>query len=107
MSALVFSVLGMGGSQLYIPLLYWLGMDFKTEAIPLGMLLNLVNSGSAAVIYRRRKWMHVGQDNTFSVMKGGMSTGKNCTISRNQREEINKVRSIKRLKKLSMNGSAP
>jgi len=49
--AFVFSMLGMGGSQLYIPILYWLGMDFKTEAIPLGMLLNVVNSGSAAVTY--------------------------------------------------------
>ena len=48
-------MLGMGGSQLYIPILYWLGMDFKTEAIPLGMLLNLVNSGSAAIIYGRKK----------------------------------------------------
>jgi len=53
--AFVFSMLGMGGSQLYIPILYWMGMDFKTEAIPLGMLLNLVNSGSAAVTYGRKK----------------------------------------------------
>lgn len=52
--ALVFSMLGMGGSQLYIPILYWMGMDFKTEAIPLGMLLNMVNSSSAAIIYGRR-----------------------------------------------------
>jgi len=53
--ALVFSMLGMGGSQLYIPILYWLGMDFKAEAIPLGMLLNVVNSGSAAITYGRRR----------------------------------------------------
>jgi len=52
--ALVFSMLGMGGSQLYIPILFWLGMDFKTEAIPLGMLLNVVNSGSAAITYARK-----------------------------------------------------
>ena len=45
--AFVFSMLGMGGSQLVIPVLYWLGMDFKTEAIPLGMLLNIVSSSSA------------------------------------------------------------
>ena len=49
--AFVFSMLGMGGSQLYIPILFWSGMDFKTEAIPLGMLLNLVNSSSAALTY--------------------------------------------------------
>ncbi len=53
--AFVFSMLGMGGSQLYIPLLFWLGMDFKTEAVPLGMLLNVVNSGSAAFTYFRKK----------------------------------------------------
>mgnify|MGYP000002782003 FL=1 len=51
--AFVFSMLGMGGSQLYIPILFWLGMDFKTQAIPLGMLLNVVNSSSAAVTYGR------------------------------------------------------
>ncbi len=53
--ALVFSMLGMGGAQLYIPVLFWLGMDFKTEAIPLGMLLNVVNSSSAAWTYGRQK----------------------------------------------------
>ena len=53
--AFVFSMLGMGGSQLYIPILFWLGMDFKTEAIPLGMLLNVVNSSSAAITYGRKK----------------------------------------------------
>jgi len=52
--AFLFSMLGMGGSQLYIPILFWLGMDFKTEAIPLGMLLNVVNSASAAAVYGRK-----------------------------------------------------
>jgi len=51
----VFSMLGMGGSQLYIPILFWVGLDLKTEAIPLGMLLNVVNSSSAAVTYGRRR----------------------------------------------------
>ncbi len=53
--ALVFSMLGMGGSQLYVPVLFWLGMDFKAEAIPLGLLLNVVNSSSAAVTYTRHR----------------------------------------------------
>ncbi len=48
-------MLGMGGSQLYIPILFWLGMDFKTQAIPLGLLLNIVNSSSALVTYARNK----------------------------------------------------
>lgn len=53
--AFVFSMLGMGGSQLYIPILFWSGMDFKTQAIPLGMLLNVVNSSSAAITYGKKK----------------------------------------------------
>jgi len=51
----VFSMLGMGGSQLYIPILFWMGMDFKTQAIPLGMLLNVVNTSSAAFTYGRKR----------------------------------------------------
>jgi len=53
--AFVFAIIGLGGSQLYIPILFWLGMDFKTQAIPLGMLLNVVNSSSAAWTYARKK----------------------------------------------------
>ncbi|KAF5415603.1 MAG: hypothetical protein C5S48_05315 [Candidatus Methanogaster sp.] len=51
----VFSMIGMGGSQLYIPILFWMGLDFKTQAIPLGMLLNVVTSSSAAFVYSRKK----------------------------------------------------
>jgi uncharacterized membrane protein YfcA len=53
--ALVFAMVGLGGSQLYIPILFWLGMDFKTQAIPLGMLLNVINSSSAAWTYGRKR----------------------------------------------------
>jgi uncharacterized membrane protein YfcA len=55
--AFVFSMLGMGGSQLYIPVLFWMGLDFKTQAIPLGMLLNVVNSSSASWIYGRKNFI--------------------------------------------------
>ena len=65
--AFVFSMLGMGGSQLYIPILYWMGMDFKTEAIPLGMLLNLINSSSAAITYGRKKLIAWGVAVPFAV----------------------------------------
>lgn len=51
----LFSMLGMGGSQLYIPILFWMGMDFKTQAIPLGLLLNIVTSGSSSVTYGLKK----------------------------------------------------
>ena len=52
--AFIFSMIGLGGSQLYVPILFWLGMDFKTQAIPLGLLLNIVNSSSAVLTYRRK-----------------------------------------------------
>jgi len=55
----VFSMLGMGGSQLYVPILYWLGMNFKHEAIPLGLLLNVGTSGSAAVTYYRHRLIRI------------------------------------------------
>lgn len=48
-------MLGMGGSQLYIPILYWLGMDFKNQAIPLGLLLNVCTSSSAAFTYLTKR----------------------------------------------------
>jgi len=51
----VFSMLGMGGSQLYVPILYWLGMDFKSQAIPLGLLLNLCVQLSAFTTYSRKR----------------------------------------------------
>ncbi|MHA1794433.1 MAG: sulfite exporter TauE/SafE family protein [Promethearchaeota archaeon] len=53
--AFVFSMLGMGGSQLYIPILFWFGLDFKAEAIPLGLLLNILNSSSSAITYGRKR----------------------------------------------------
>jgi len=65
--AFLFSMLGMGGSQLYIPILYWSGMDFKTEAVPLGILLNIVNSGSAAIIYGRKKLINWSVALPFAV----------------------------------------
>ena len=61
-------MLGMGGSQLYIPILYWMGMDFKTEAIPLGMLLNLINSATAAVNYARKKLINYRVAVPFGIM---------------------------------------
>ncbi len=51
----VFSILGMGGGQIYIPILFWLGMDFKMEAIPLGLLLNFCVQFSAFITYVRNQ----------------------------------------------------
>ena len=65
--AFAFSMLGMGGSQLYIPILMWMGMDFKTEAVPLGMLLNVVNSATATVTYWRRGLIAWGAAIPFAI----------------------------------------
>ena len=65
--AFVFSMLGMGGSQIYIPILFWFGLDFKTEAIPLGMLLNVVNSSSAATTYARKHMIDWRVGLTFGI----------------------------------------
>jgi len=51
----MFSMLGMGGGQIYIPILYWLGMDFKYQAIPLGLLLNFFVQISAFSVYIKNK----------------------------------------------------
>jgi uncharacterized membrane protein YfcA len=54
-----FSMLGLGGGQLYVPIFYWLGMDLKTEAIPPGLLFNFITQISAATTYLRNKLVDV------------------------------------------------
>ncbi|MCD6328128.1 sulfite exporter TauE/SafE family protein [bacterium] len=71
--AFVFSMLGMGGSQLYIPVLFWMGMDFKTEAIPLGLLLNILNSSSAAFTYGRKKLIDWRTGVPFAIASVGLA----------------------------------
>lgn len=81
--AFAFSMLGMGGSQLYIPVLFWLGMDFKTQAIPLGMLLNVVNSSSAAFTYGREKlieWRTAISFGIFMVVSAPLGTWVNISL---------------------------
>ena len=50
-------MLGLGGGQLYTPILFWLGMDFKTEVIPLSLALNLLTTSSASITYGLKKLM--------------------------------------------------
>jgi len=57
----------MGGSQLYIPILFWMGMDFKTQAIPLGLLLNIVTSSSSSLTYGLKKMINWKVAIPFSV----------------------------------------
>lgn len=51
--ALVFSMLGLGGGMLYVPVFKWLELPLKSVAIPLGLLLNGVTTASALVRYAR------------------------------------------------------
>ncbi len=57
--AFIFSMIGLGGSMLYVPFFHWVGFDFKTEAIPTGLLLNGITAVSAAVVYLRSKMVDV------------------------------------------------
>jgi uncharacterized protein len=57
--AFIFSMLGLGGAMLYVPLLHWFGFDFKTEAIPTGLLLNGITAISAALVYFRAQMVDV------------------------------------------------
>jgi uncharacterized membrane protein YfcA len=50
----VFSMMGAGGSQILVPILFWLGLDFKTGAIPIGLLAAAVTCFSAGGLYWRR-----------------------------------------------------
>ena len=51
--ALVFSMLGLGGGMLYVPVFKWLGLPLKSVAIPLGLLLNGITTLSAFIRYTR------------------------------------------------------
>ena len=49
----LFAMLGLGGGMLYVPILSWLSLPVKTVAIPVGLLLNGLNTLLAFVRYAR------------------------------------------------------
>lgn len=51
--SMLFSMIGLGGAIVYVPIFYWSGMDLLS-AIPMGLLLNTATSASAAVTYLRK-----------------------------------------------------
>jgi len=57
--AFIFSMLGLGGAMLYIPVFHWFGYDFKSVAIPTGLLLNGITALSAGVYYLRAKMVDI------------------------------------------------
>jgi uncharacterized membrane protein YfcA len=54
-----FSMLGLGGAQLYVPIFYWLGMSLKSEAIPMALLLNFITQVSTSVTYLRKRLVDI------------------------------------------------
>ncbi len=53
--ALIAPVIGSGGGPLNAPILYWAGMNFKTQAIPLSLLLSIITTTTAGINYMRHK----------------------------------------------------
>ena len=51
----VFAMLGLGGGMLYVPIFHWLGFGLKEVVIPLGLLLNGLNTLIALIPYGRKK----------------------------------------------------
>lgn len=49
-----FSMLGMGGGLLYVPIFHWVGLDLKSVATPLGLLLNGITTLLALIPYGRK-----------------------------------------------------
>ncbi len=50
----IFSMLGLGGGMLYVPIFHWLGFALKDVVIPLGLLLNGLNTLIALIPYGRK-----------------------------------------------------
>ena len=53
-ASFLFAMLGLGGGMVYVPILHWMGFDLKTVAIPLGLLLNGLNTLLALWVYSRK-----------------------------------------------------
>lgn len=56
--AFIFSMLGLGGAMLYIPVMHWFGYGFK-EVIGIGLLLNGITVLSASTVYWRSKMIDI------------------------------------------------
>ena len=51
----IFAMLGLGGGMIYVPVLKWAGFPMKEVAIPLGLLLNGLNTLVALIPYSKKK----------------------------------------------------
>jgi len=63
----VFSMMGAGGSQILVPILFWLGLDFKAGAIPVALLSASITCLSAGWLYRRRGLVRISTAWPFAL----------------------------------------
>ena len=54
-ASFLFAMLGLGGGMVYVPVLNWAGFDMKEVAIPLGLLLNGLNTALVLIPFARKK----------------------------------------------------
>lgn len=54
-ASFVFAMLGLGGGMVYVPILNWSGYDMKEVAIPLGLLLNGLNTALVLIPFAQKK----------------------------------------------------
>ena len=54
-ASFLFAMLGLGGGMVYVPVLNWAGFDMVTVAIPLGLLLNGLNTLLVLIPFARKK----------------------------------------------------
>ena len=54
LASFIFAMLGLGGGMVYVPVLNWAGYDMVNVAIPLGLLLNGLNTLLVLIPYARK-----------------------------------------------------
>ncbi len=54
-ASFIFAMLGLGGGMVYVPVLNWAGFDMVSVAIPLGLLLNGLNTLLVLIPFARKK----------------------------------------------------
>ncbi|MGB9696544.1 MAG: sulfite exporter TauE/SafE family protein [Ignavibacteria bacterium] len=54
-ASFLFAMVGLGGGMVYVPVLKWAGFDVVSVAIPLGLLLNGLNTLLALIPFARKK----------------------------------------------------
>jgi len=71
LASFIFAMLGLGGGMVYVPVLKWAAFDVKEVAIPLGLLLNGLNTLLALIPFARKKLVD---------WKGGMAMAISALI---------------------------